>query len=77
MRFTVYGANSSAATVVGQIMTRKGVAITTVRVDTTPAGGYEIDLPLSNIARGEFLLSIEAVHADERAEALVPLRVVR
>ena len=77
VRFAVHGTNSGAATIVGRFMTRKGVPLTTLRVDTNPAGGYEIDLPLSTIARGEFLLSIEAVHADERAEALVPLRVVR
>jgi len=77
VRFAVHGTNSGAATIVGRFMTRKGAPLTTLRVDTNPAGGYEIDLPLSTIARGEFLLSIEAVHADERAEALVPLRVVR
>ena len=77
VRFAVHGTNSGAATIVGRFMTRKGVPLATLRVDANPAGGYEIDLPLSTIARGEFLLSIEAVHADERAEALVPLRVVR
>jgi VWFA-related protein len=77
VRFTVHGTNSNAATVVGRLMTRKGAPITTLRVDSNPPGWYEIDLPLSTIARGEFLLSIEAVHAEERAEALVPIRVVR
>ena len=77
VRFAVYGTNRGAATVMARLTTRNGAALTTLRVDATPAGGYEVDLPLSTIARGEYLLSIEAVHADERAESLVPIRVVR
>jgi VWFA-related protein len=77
IRFEVYGANSKSATVSARLKTSRGAPLTTIRVDSNPAGGYEIDLPLATIARGEFLLSIEANYADERAEALVPLRVLR
>jgi hypothetical protein len=36
-----------------------------------------VDVPLGSIARGEFIVSIEASRGDDRAEALVAFRVVR
>jgi VWFA-related protein len=77
VRFAVYGTNRGAATVMARLATRNGAPLATLRVDPNPAGGFEIDLPLSTIARGEYLLSIEGVHAGERAVSLVPIRVVR
>jgi VWFA-related protein len=77
IRFVVHGANRASATVAARLMTRRGVPAATLAVETTPDGTYEIDLPLTTIARGEFLISIEAMHAGERAEAIVPLRIVR
>jgi hypothetical protein len=40
-------------------------------------GGYLLELPLTSIAAGEFILSIEASRGDERAESLVGFRIVR
>jgi VWFA-related protein len=76
IRFALHGANSRDAAVSAQLMTRRGGPVTPIPVAATSAG-FEIDLPLRTIARGEFLISIEAVHADERAEAIVPLRILR
>ena len=39
--------------------------------------GHQLDLPLSNLASGEFLIAIVARTATERVETFVPIRVGR
>lgn len=38
---------------------------------------YQVDLPLSSIARGEYVIAIDATRGEDHAQALVPLRVVQ
>ena len=38
---------------------------------------YDIELPLSSVARGEFLIAITASSGDEVVRAFVPIRVTR
>ena len=38
---------------------------------------YEIDLPLSTVARGDYLVAISAAAGSERVRILVPVRIVR
>jgi VWFA-related protein len=60
------------------LLGRSGAKLVELPVTADPErSGYTIDLPLSSIARGEYILSIEASRDGERAEALVALRVVR
>lgn len=60
------------------LLNRSGVKLVELPVAADPErSGYTIDLPLFSIARGEYILSIEASRDGERAEALVALRVVR
>jgi hypothetical protein len=60
------------------LLSRAGVKLIDLPVAADPTrGGYAIDLPLSSIARGEYVLSIEAHRDGERAEALVAFRVAR
>lgn len=60
------------------LMTAAGVKLTDLPVQPDPRRrGYLIDLPLSTLARGEFVVSIDASRGDDRAEALVAIRVVR
>jgi hypothetical protein len=59
-----------------RLMTRDQKVLVTLPVTALPEGTYQIDLPLASIARGDFLLAIEAVLNDERATALLPLRVI-
>jgi hypothetical protein len=60
------------------VLSRAGVKLVDLPVAADPArGGYTIDLPLFSIARGEYILSIEARRDGERAEALVAFRVLR
>ncbi|MBI4487190.1 MAG: hypothetical protein HY655_14395 [Acidobacteria bacterium] len=36
---------------------------------------YQIDFPLSSVARGDFLLAVEVANGDEHTRAVVPVRV--
>ena len=61
-----------------RLMSRAGAKLVDLPVAADPARSvYTIDLPLFSIARGEYILSIEATREGERAEALVAFRVVR
>jgi hypothetical protein len=43
----------------------------------TDEGQYELDLMLTSVARGEFMISINATAGEDGVRALVPFRVVR
>jgi VWFA-related protein len=78
VRFALYGNAAATAAVSAQLLNRRGTSLVSLpisRVDRDRAA-YQIDLPLGAIAQGEFLISIEATEGDERAKALVPLRIV-
>jgi hypothetical protein len=79
VRFTVYGAAAGKALVSGTLMNGKGSPMLVLPVAALAAGEatYQIDLPLASNARGDYLVAVEAVHGDEKARMLVPLRVVR
>jgi VWFA-related protein len=60
------------------LLSRAGAKLVDLPVAADPEGrGFTIDLPMFSIARGEYILSIEARRDGERAEALVAFRVVR
>jgi VWFA-related protein len=76
IRFTRYG--NPQATLSARLLSREQQVLVTLPV--MPLAGsdaiYQIDLPLASVARGDYLLSIDGALNDERATALVPLRVV-
>ena len=78
VRFVVYGTAAPQAVVSAHLLSRAGAPLQ--RLPIAPLAGvdasYQIDLPLASTARGEFLVAIEVSHGDERARALVPLRLV-
>ncbi len=76
LRFAARGAE--AASVAARLLTGTGARLVDLPVrSNTARGGYEIDLPLSTVARGEYVIAIEASAADQRADAHVAFRVVR
>ena len=78
IRFAVYGESAGAAAVTARLLSQRGAALVTLPVNSGGgAGRYEIDLALSTVARGDYVLAIEAVHEANRAEAFVPIRLVR
>jgi VWFA-related protein len=75
IRFALYG-NAALVNVSARLMSRSQQALVDLPVRPVPGGSlYQVDLPLASIARGDFLIEIEAVANDDRATALVPLRV--
>jgi VWFA-related protein len=79
IRFGVNGAAGSAARVAAKMVSQWGkdlaeLPVTRLTADDTQ---YEVDLPLTSVARGDFLVAITANAGDEVAREFVPLRVVR
>jgi hypothetical protein len=65
-------------TVTASLLDRRGAKLVALPVHRDAArGGYEIDLPMANIARGEYVIAIEARRGEDRAEAHVAFRIVR
>jgi VWFA-related protein len=78
IRFTVHGPESGGAEVTAALMNRRAVRLTPLTVGRLEGtGDWEIDLPLQTVARGDFLVAIQASRGQARADALVPLRIVR
>ena len=52
-----------------------GAQLAVLPLKTVPGRGYEIDLPIGSIARGEYVISIEASRGADQARTLVSFRV--
>jgi VWFA-related protein len=75
IRFAVAGAASADATVTATLLSRTGVALATLPLKPTAAKGFEIDMPVGSIARGEYVIAIEASRGADQAKTLVSFRV--
>jgi VWFA-related protein len=73
-RFGVFGPGAADATVTVTLLSRRGIKLATMPLKTT-AGGYEIDLPIGSIARGEYVFEILASRGADQAKALLPFKV--
>ena len=77
VRFGVHGSDADVGTR-ASLLSRRGASLVELPVQRVGArGGLQIDLPLSSIARGEYVIAIEARRGEERAEAQVAFRIVR
>jgi VWFA-related protein len=73
VRFSVFGRSAADATITANLLSRRGVALSALPF-TKAAGqtdAYEIEFPMSSIARGDYVIAIDASHGDEHARALV------
>jgi VWFA-related protein len=75
VRFGVVGPAAADATVTATLLSRKGTALATLPLKTTASRGYEIDLPMGSVARGEYVISIAASHGADQAKTLLSFRV--
>ena len=75
VRFTVAGPGAADATVTANLLGRRGGQLATLPLKTVPGRGYEVDLPIGSIARGEYVIAIEASHGADQAKTLVSFRV--
>jgi VWFA-related protein len=76
VRFAVYGAAAGQAMVSAKLLNRGGSPLVTLPVAALAGTSYQIDLPLSSNARGDYLIAVEAANDGQNARMLVPLRVV-
>jgi hypothetical protein len=70
----VEGDGAAAAKVTIGLIDRRGKRLTDLPFTRTP-DGVRMDLPLQSIARGEYLIVIEAAAGELTAAAYVPLRI--
>jgi hypothetical protein len=75
VRFGVFGPGSKDATVTVALLSRLGAKLATMPLKST-ASGYEIDLSIGSIARGEYVFEIVASRGADQAKTLLSFRVV-
>ena len=74
---------NSTAAVTARLLNGRGAVLTTLHVrrlraaDNAFGEGGEIDLPLSALARGDYMIMFEAAHAHDRVDTFMALRVGR
>ena len=73
IRFPVYGTNASAPEV--HLLNSLGTSRLSLPVTAVGSSPYQIDLPLSSIAKGDYMIAIDVKRGDETAKSLVPIRV--
>jgi len=76
IRFAVHGEHAGPAVVTARLLSQRAVPLTDLPLARS-GNQYELDLQLTAIARGDFVIGIEARHAEDRAESYLPLRVLR
>ena len=74
MRIVVEGQLAATASVTVGLIDRRGKRLTDLPFTRTPAG-WLLDLPLQSIARGEYLIGVDAEAAGQRSTAYVPIRI--
>jgi hypothetical protein len=74
VRFDVLGPAAADATVTVTLLNRTGAKLATMPMRKI-ASGYEVDLPIGSVARGEYLFEIAASRGADQAKALLSFRV--
>lgn len=77
VRLDVYSPGNAVPTVTARLLNREGkpMAEVTVRAPTVSGSPYEIDLPLSGLAKGEYLLEMAASGESGKASQLVAMHI--
>jgi VWFA-related protein len=79
IRFDVQGATASSAKVTARITSQwgKDLAELPILPHASPDVPFEIELPLTSVARGDYLIAITATNGTDTSRAFVPIRVLR
>lgn len=75
IRVDAFGAAARAARATARLVNRRGVDGAAIPVAALGEGRFEIDLPLVNIAGGEWMLAIDADSGTDRAGVMLPFRI--
>ena len=73
IRFPVYG--GTEITAAARLLNQRGAEMRALPVAAVGDGLYQLDLPLGAVARGDYLIAIEAGRGTETTRALVPIRI--
>ncbi len=77
LRVFAYGAASSDASVTAQLLGPRGNTLAQLPIRPAARGGYQLDLPLTSLAAGEFVVAIAARTTLNSVETYVPIRIGR
>jgi hypothetical protein len=77
LRMDAFGAAALKAKATARLVNRRGVDVASLPVVARGDGRFEIDLPLSNIATGEWLVAIDAASDEGRAQAMLAFRIAQ
>jgi VWFA-related protein len=75
VRFEVYGAEGTTPTVAVRLLNRGGTPMSDVPVQQKTGAQRWVDLPLSSLAAGDYLMEIKATAGDKEAKQLVAIKV--
>jgi VWFA-related protein len=75
VRFDVLGPAAADSTVTVTLLSRLGAKLAAMPLRKTPAGPYEIDLPMGSVARGEYVFQFDASAGADKAKALLSFKV--
>jgi VWFA-related protein len=78
LRVAPFGSAAEGASLMAQLLGPRGNTLAELPVKRAAAGGaYQIDLPLTNLASGDFVVAVAARSGAEHVETYVPIRVGR
>jgi VWFA-related protein len=78
LRVQTYGTAAAAAAVTAQLLGPRGNTLVTLPIRRAARGsGYQLDLPLTSLSTGEFLVAIAARTDADHVETFVPIRMGR
>jgi VWFA-related protein len=77
VRVDAFGTAAAAAQATARLVNRRGVDGAPIPVVVRGEGRFEIDVPLASIARGEWLLAVDAVSGEDRAQVMLPFRIAQ
>jgi VWFA-related protein len=75
IRFAVVGPAAADATVTANLLGSRGAQLAALPLKAVAGRGYELDLPIGSIGRGEYVIAIAASHGADQAKTLVSFRV--
>ena len=77
VRLDAYAAGGAVPTVTARLLNRTGQVMADVPVQTPPGRAAEIDLPLSALAAGEYIVEVTGKTPSGTAQELIAFRIAR
>ena len=75
VRFRLFGEEAPNAVPTVTLLSHLGTKLAALPM-TSERGGYQLEVPVGSIARGDYVIAIEASQGADHVKALVPMKVV-